>query len=314
MKALAHRNIIPYRTIAAAILAAFVLAACAGDDSMGAAGLDDDTGGATEFTAAPDQVEEPATAGEAGVGGGRPDAEAVLNQPLPPVDAHIIRDASLDVRVEDFDSAWVAVRRTATSVGGYLSDASTEYEEIDGERYANGWATLHIPSQHFDAVLDDLTGLGERISQSISGEDVTEEYVDLEARLAHWKRAEVFTLGLMDQAETVEESLAIRERLDEIQLTVEQIEGRLRYLDSRVSFSTITVGITEVPVAVAPAPPVEPSPITEAFQQAIEVLLAAVSFMIVAAAFTVPFAVVAALAYGVWRIVRKVRTPRPAAE
>ncbi|MFQ5947783.1 MAG: DUF4349 domain-containing protein [Acidimicrobiia bacterium] len=227
--------------------------------------------------------------------------------PLPPPDVRVIRDAYLQVRIEEggFDQAWNELRIIALDSGGYISNASTGIDERGEDRYVFGTATLRIPEDRFDSVLDRLNGLGERLSLEISSQDVTEEFVDLEARLRHWRAVEEFHLGLLEEAKTVEEALRVQNQLQDVQLAIEQIEGRLRYLESRTSFATITVFATEAP---APPPPVsERSEIAKALSDARQVLLSAVGFVIVAAATIVPFGILAMAAYLVWRLVLRRR-------
>jgi len=147
--------------------------------------------------------------------------------------------------------------------------------------------------------------LGERVSASLSSQDVTEEYVDLEGRLNYWRQQEAFYSKLMDEATEVNELIALQNQMQEVLLTIEQIEGRKRYLDSRTDFATLTVGLTEVPGGPV-APPVEPVPtepgtIERAFEQAGEVLLATVAFIIVAAAVAIPIGILVLMVYGVLR-------------
>lgn len=306
-----------WRIAAALLVVSILFAACAGDDDA------DDSG--TDVSGESEMQETPQT--ESGsVGGGSDEAdatddsgtvnaeEALQSTAVPDSGVKIIRDASIEIHVDDFDAAWSSITRTAAQVGGYISNATTDFETVDEQRYAFGSATIRIPSERFDEVLSGVAGLGERISQTVNGQDVTEEYVDIEARLRHWRSVEMFTLGLMEQATTIEESLEIQQRLDDVQLTIEQLAGRQRYLDSRVAFSTITVGITELPttiIAVAPAP--DPSPISQAFDDGLDMILEVVGFMIVAAAFALPFVVVLLFAYALYRLVRRLRPTAAAA-
>ena len=336
----------PWNRYLAALAALLILTltACAGDDDS----ADDTSHESSADQPAPDQTdtgptdtgqtgedasdESGAAAAADGDDGIALDAGTALSADNVRTDltgARVIRDATIDIHVAEFDPAWDRLRRIAGDVGGYVADASTDIEAAavgappdDGacpegdcdDGYAVGSATLRVPSARFDEAMDRVIALGEPISQAVQGTDVSEEFVDLEARLRHWKRVEVFTLGLMDDAKDIDDSLAVQQRLDTVQLTIEQIEGRLRFLDARTSFSTITVGLTEAPV-VPPAPveTPEPAPITEAFQQAVDMIIAVLAFMIVALAFVVPFGVIGAIGFLGYRLVRRNR-PRQVEE
>ncbi len=224
-------------------------------------------------------------------------------------DAKIIRDGRLDLRIEpgSFGTSAEQVRVIAADLGGYVSSGETHIEEFEDDRYAVGWYTMRIPSARFDEAVGRVEQLGERVSATLSSQDVTEEYVDLEGRLNYWRQQEAFYSALMDEAETVSDMIALQAQMQEVLLTIEQIEGRIRYLDSRTAFATLTVGLTEVPggPVVPPVDPVpdEPGTIERAFEQAGEVLIATVSFVIVAAAVAIPLGILAPMVYGVLRLV-----------
>ena len=223
-------------------------------------------------------------------------------------DAKIIRDGRLDLRVEpdSFGSGAEQVRVIAADLGGYVASGETHIEELDDATYAVGWYTMRIPSDRFDEAVGRVEQLGERVSASLSSQDVTEEYVDLEGRLNYWRQQEGFYSALLDEVTEVSELIALQKQMREVLLTIEQIEGRKRYLDSRTDFATLTVGLTEVPGGPV-SPPVEPLPveagtIEHAFEQAGEVLLATVAFIIVAAAVGFPIGILALLVYGILRL------------
>jgi hypothetical protein len=138
----------------------------------------------------------------------------------------------------------------------------------------------------------------------VSSQDVTEEYVDLEGRLSYWEQQEAFYTKLLNEAVTIDDLVTLQTRMQDVLLNIEEIEGRLRYLDGRTAFATLTVGLTEVPDEIAPVveEDLDPGPIAEAFDQAGEVLLATVAFMIVAVAVVVPLVIVALLAWLIFRM------------
>ena len=226
--------------------------------------------------------------------------------PTAPAEIRVIRDGRIDLRIQagDFGDKSAEIRRIADDMGGYISSGETHLEEIDGVAYAVGWFTLRIPEIRFEDALAQAEGLGDRLGLNVSSQDVSEEYVDLEGRLAYWESQEAFYLRLMDETERVDQLVALQNQMRDVLLQIEAIEGRLRYLDSRTVFSTLTIGLTEVPGA-APVPieepATEPGILMEALDQAGTVLLSVVAFLIIAASFALPLAVVALLAYGVWR-------------
>ncbi len=228
----------------------------------------------------------------------------------PSIDAKVIRDGRVDLRIDPgaFSSSAAELRVIAADLGGYVSSGESQIEEFDENRYAVGWFTMRVPSDRFDDAVARIENLGVPVSSSLSSQDVTEEYVDLNGRLKYWRQQEAFYSRLMDEATSIDDLVTLQTRMQDVLLNIEQIEGRLRYLDSRTQFATLTVGLTEVPdTTIAPVEPVDPSPIAEAFSQAGDVLVGTVAFLIVASAILLPIGILALFAYMIARLFLSLR-------
>ena len=295
------------RIVTAALLAAvLLLAACSGSDDA-----------ANEITTAAYATEETIAAS----GGEAMDGE-LANEPgvkaAPAIGTHlpdglkVIRDGRVDIRVEvgAFGQASSQLRSIAADLGGYITAGETHLQRIDDVNYTVGWLTMRIPEDRFDDALNRVDGLGERLSLNVSSQDVTEEYVDLEGRLRYWRSQEEFYQRLMNEATEIDDLVTIQTRMQDVLLNIEQIEGRLRYLDSRTSFSTLTIGLTEVPGSNPIDDPDDPGILESAIDQAGEVLLATIGGLIVGAAFVLPIALLALVGFGLWRAVVSVRRPK----
>ncbi len=292
------------RIVTAALLAAvLLLAACSGSDDT-----------ANEMTTAAYATEETIAAS----GGEAMDAEVAIESGIKvapaigtelPDGLKVIRDGRVDIRVEvgTFDQISSQLRSIAADLGGYITAGETHLQEIDDVHYTVGWLTMRIPEDRFDDALNRVDGLGERLTLNVSSQDVTEEYVDLEGRLRYWRSQEEFYQRLMSEATEIDDLVTIQTRMQDVLLNIEQIEGRLRYLDSRTSFSTLTVGLTEVPGATPIDDPDDPGILESAIDQAGEVLLATIGGLIVGAAFVLPIALLALVGFGLWRAVAAVR-------
>ena len=104
-------------------------------------------------------------------------------------------------------------------------------------------------------MLDELRSLGEKVTtDSISGQDVTEEYVDLKSRERNLRATEESLLRLYDGAENVEEALSIQRELTGVRGEIELVQGRIKYLDQRSTYSQITLNIQPVT-----SPPPQPT-------------------------------------------------------
>ena len=120
----------------------------------------------------------------------------------------------------------------------------------------------------------------------------------------YWEQQEAFYTKLLNEAESIEDLVVVQTRMQEVLLNIEEIEGRLRYLEGRTAFATLTVGLTEVPDEIAPVvvDDPEPGPIAEAFDQAGELLIATVAFLIVASAVVIPLGILAAIIWLIFRL------------
>lgn len=158
-----------------------------------------------------------------------------------PIDRKVIKTADLDVEVEDIDGATTRIRELVDSLNGFVESATvTSY---DTSRQAE--ITARVPSAHFREVYDAVKALGKVNRDHIGGQDVTEEYIDLERRIANLQAQEKRVREMFNEAETVEDLLKIEQRLTEVRGQIESLQGRLHYLKDRVSFSTFTITLNE---------------------------------------------------------------------
>ncbi len=164
----------------------------------------------------------------------------------------VIRTANLQLLVADVEAAEAQVRRLAEERGGYVLNASASGEE--SRRRAT--ITFRVPATQFDAAINALAELALKVdSREIQGQDVTDEFVDLEARKRNLEAVEARLLQFLSEARRVEDLLQINQQLAEVQGQIEQVEGRIRYLRESSAMSTITATMymREV-VAVVPEP------------------------------------------------------------
>ena len=297
------------RVATAALLAAvLLLGACSGSDDAANVVTTAAMGYATEQTIAASgrEAADAELVGEPGV-----KVSPAIGTELPD-GLKVIRDGRVDIRVEvgTFGQISSQLRSIAADLGGYITAGETHLQQIDDVSYTVGWLTMRIPEDRFDDALNRVDGLGERLSLNVSSQDVTEEYVDLEGRLRYWRSQEEFYQRLMNEATEIDDLVTIQTRMQDVLLNIEQIEGRLRYLDSRTSFSTLTIGLTEVPGAPPIEEPDDPGSLESAIDQAGEVLLATIGGLIVGAAFVFPIALLALVGFGLWRAVAAARRPK----
>lgn len=139
----------------------------------------------------------------------------------------------------------------AESFGGYLA-ARTDTSVV-----------IRVPSRHFRDALTATEKLGEVKRRSVNAEDVSEQYHDLEVRLANLKTVQKRLQEFLAKAANVNEALQVEHELERVGQEIDRIEGRMRFLRARATFSTITVDLTAKPkqqVVVAQGPPPPPPP------------------------------------------------------
>jgi hypothetical protein len=169
-------------------------------------------------------------------------ASAVEAEPQASLDRKIIRQAEL---VVELDSPTEAQRRLAALAEGQGGYVVTTESQSGGPPEAAGTTVnivIRVPASKFNLVIEGIQSLGGSIKQQkITGQDVTEEYIDLDARMRTQKALEAQFLEIMKTARKVSEALEVQTQIAAVRTEIERMEGRRRFLDSQTAFSTITV-------------------------------------------------------------------------
>lgn len=211
-------------------------------------------------------------------------------------DRKVIRSGYFVIEVENFDSSYAAVFAVAQGTGGWI-ESSNVYKDKDGRR--TGYITLRVPSDNFDAVFNEIKQYGDVKSEQTSNMDVTEEFIDLSARLDVLYAQEIRYIELLGKAETVEDILSIEVQLERIRSNIESLEGRITYLSSQIDMALINVTLQEPEKG-------EEFPIVSAFKRAASAFVDAIVWIIIFIGYAIPITIVGALGYfGVKRIRRK---------
>ena len=153
-------------------------------------------------------------------------------------------DYAIEVAQGEFDGKYVEVTAIASSFGGYVVSADVRSYSEDLMR---GTITIRVASTegNFERAQSEIDALGNVKTRKISGQDVTEEYVNLQSRLRNYEAQEAQLLTLMQRAQTIEEILSVQSRLSDVESQIEQIKGRVKYMESRTDFATISVDMRE---------------------------------------------------------------------
>jgi ABC-type phosphate transport system auxiliary subunit len=227
-------------------------------------------GAATE---APAAMEAPAMANEFVVG---QSADAMVdvakqdpNAPVPEnasyASSHmIIKNADVRLQVEDTDVAIDRATQAIGDLGGYIVSSRVWYQDyydgIETKNYKYATLTIGIPVDQFERMLSRLRGLSVKVlDETASGDDVTDQFVDLQSQLTNLEATRERIKSFLDDAKTVDEALRINQELSSIESQIEAIKGQMNYLQDRSAYSTITVNFEPVLPEVKPQP--TPTPI-----------------------------------------------------
>jgi Domain of unknown function (DUF4349) len=173
-------------------------------------------------------------------------------------DRRIIKQADVALLVADTDTAINRITQTAADAGGYLLSSQSWIQAVADKEYKYASLTLSVPADQFEQSLNRVRELAVQVlRESSSGEDVTEQFVDLESELGNLKATRDRIRGFLERTETVEEALKVNEQLSLIESKIEATQGRINYLAGRSTFSTIVITLEpEIP----PTPEPTPSP------------------------------------------------------
>jgi hypothetical protein len=158
------------------------------------------------------------------------------------VDTKIIKTAYFTIEVKDVPGSVETLKTLASQKGGYIS--STNIQKNYNNRLS-GSVILRVPAQEFDATIAGVQAIGTVKSASTQGQDVTEEYVDLQAQKVSYQNQLAQYNEIMKRAVKVEDVITVQQQIDRVQTELNRLEGRLKYLDSQVDLSTITVSLEE---------------------------------------------------------------------
>lgn len=154
----------------------------------------------------------------------------------------IIRNGSLTLRVDDVEKRADELKTLALSKNGFV--ASSNISDVNGVK--NGYLTIRIPSDKFDETVAAAKKLALVVfNESSNADDVTAQYVDLDARLRAAKAEEAQYLEILKQARSVEDTLNVSARLADVRTRIEQIQGQLRSLNDQTDYATLNISLTQ---------------------------------------------------------------------
>ena len=213
-------------------------------------------------------------------------ADQVAQSLTPALDRKILRNGVLVVEVDAPAEAQHKIGTIADTLGGFVvTSESKQHQTADGKQQLEVNLVVRVPAPQFDAAMNQIRATGSRIlSEKTVGEDVTEEFIDLEARLKTQTALEQQFLEIMKRARNVEDALSVQRQIAEVRTDIEKLEGRKRFLENRASLSTITVTLSSPGVIVVNTSGFGRSvreAVSESIELAVAIVLALIRFVIV---------------------------------
>jgi hypothetical protein len=233
--------------------------------------------GAYRASGAPAPVPAPADGAEEAPAGDASGGAATTTPQI--TDRKIVRTATVTCSVEDVGVAVSKVENAVAAAGGFVSastftavssDDPEDPEATPAPDQSQATVTIRVPAETYQQVLNEIRGLGEVKSVNSSTSEVTEEYTDLEAQLRHLQATEERYLTLMGSATQINDILALEDRLNQVRLEMERVQGRLQLLTDLTDLATITVTLTSIAAASSQAAVQQPGWAEEAWENAWE--------------------------------------------
>lgn len=155
----------------------------------------------------------------------------------------IIRTGTMSIENDSFDETEAKAKEIAKNLGGFITNSTAQVNQSGKKQ---GTLTIRVQADKYDALLAELAKTGKVMNQNITGRDVTEEFVDAEARLKTQRELETRLLQLLaEKTANLTAVVEVEQKLANVRENIEKTEGRMRMLKDQASYSTITLSIYE---------------------------------------------------------------------
>lgn len=207
-----------------------------------------------------------------------PNAQGV--QPVQQQERQLVRTATVDLRADDVLKAIGQIKDRAQAVGGFAGQ--------ENSTKSSGSVTVRVPSSELDKVVRDLASVGEVTRSEVRSEDVTDQLVDVDARIATQKASVERLRVLFERAGTTAEVAQVETELTKRQAELESMQRRSESLKGKVALATLTVQVATVPIA---APEPEKTGFLSAFAGGWNALLTVLGGILIGVGAVLPFVV-----------------------
>lgn len=220
------------------------------------------------------------------------------------VDQKIIKNGRLQLLVDKVTDAADRITGIAKARGGFVQSSSVSE---GGDGTYSGDIEVRVPSDAFEGAMSEIKKLATLVKNETStGQDVTEQYTDLQAQLRNAQAQEQTYLEILKEARTVSDTLQVQAQLGSIRGQIESLQGRIQYLTNQTSYSTISVSLEEEPAVRAPTKTFRPLSIVKEAAQALvdafqNILSGLIWAVIVWGGVLLPFALLAWAGMRIWK-------------
>lgn len=165
--------------------------------------------------------------------------------PSPADQKKIIENGSLTLVIDNTDEAVSYIAQIAQSKKGFVASLNVS---DDGEKGKKAFMSVRVPVDTFTSAMEEIKALAQIVEvESVNGQDVTEQYIDLEARLKNLRATEAQFLEILKSAKTVEDTLKVQDRLSQTRGEIESFQSQLKYLANQTDLATITITLSQEP-------------------------------------------------------------------
>jgi Domain of unknown function (DUF4349) len=218
-------------------------------------------------------------------------------------------DMTLYVAKGQVPSVAGRITALADALRGYVLQ-SYVMSGVDGQK-PSATITMRVPAQNYQEAIRRIAQMGQVKALQTGAEDVTGQYVDIRARLAHYRAVERRLLTFLAKATSINQALAIQQRIDQTQLTVEELTAQVKAMREQITYGTLTVSVTEKPGKPVAASEKQQT-FLAAFVHSAKLLSRAARALFVALGATIPFLVlIAVLGWLGWMAARRLGLLRP---
>lgn len=155
----------------------------------------------------------------------------------------IIRSGTMSIENDSFDETEAKAKEIAKNLGGFITNSTAQVNQSGKKQ---GTLTIRVQADKYDALLAEIAKTGKVMNQNITGRDVTEEYVDADARLKTQRELEARLLQLLsEKTANLTAVVEVEQKLASVRENIEKTEGRMRMLKDQASYSTVTLSIYE---------------------------------------------------------------------